>query len=93
MNHPGIAAVLSFIFSGLGQLYNGQILKGLVIIFLAAVSLLLTVLGAVLIYIWVLHQEVLSFLWYGVALFIISIIAICIISIFSILDAHKQAQK
>ncbi|MFH1622490.1 MAG: hypothetical protein ABIA97_05140 [Candidatus Omnitrophota bacterium] len=93
MNHPGIAAVLSFVFSGLGQLYNGQIFKGLVTIFLAAASLLLTVLSAVLIYSWVLHQEILSLLWYGVALFIISIIAICIIAIYSILDAYKQAQR
>jgi TM2 domain-containing membrane protein YozV len=33
---PGLAAVLSFFFSGLGQIYNGQILKGL--IFLVAYS-------------------------------------------------------
>jgi len=27
--NPGVAAVLSFFFSGLGQIYNGQILKGI----------------------------------------------------------------
>ncbi len=27
--NPGIAAVLSFFVTGLGQIYNGQILKGL----------------------------------------------------------------
>ncbi len=30
MKSPGLAAVLSFFFCGLGQIYNGQILKGLV---------------------------------------------------------------
>lgn len=47
--NPGTAAVLSFVFSGLGQLYNGQIIKGLVVIFFTALSLFLNVLGAVLI--------------------------------------------
>jgi len=27
--NPGLAAVLSFIFTGLGQIYNGQIGKGI----------------------------------------------------------------
>lgn len=31
MKSPGIAAVLSFFITGLGQIYNGQILKGLVL--------------------------------------------------------------
>jgi TM2 domain-containing membrane protein YozV len=31
-NSPGVAAVLSFIFVGLGQIYNGQIGKGLLMI-------------------------------------------------------------
>ena len=30
MKSPGLAAVLSFFICGLGQIYNGQILKGLV---------------------------------------------------------------
>lgn len=30
MKSPGLAAVLSFFFCGLGQIYNGQILKGLI---------------------------------------------------------------
>lgn len=37
MKSPGLAAVLSFFFCGLGQIYNGQILKGL--IFLVAYSI------------------------------------------------------
>lgn len=42
MANAGIAAVLSFFISGLGQIYNGQIVKGLVIIFVQIVNGLLT---------------------------------------------------
>lgn len=33
MKSPGIATVLSFFLTGLGQLYNGQIVKGLFLMF------------------------------------------------------------
>jgi len=39
--HPGIAAVLSFMFVGLGQIYNGQILKGIIFIGIYIFSLFL----------------------------------------------------
>lgn len=42
MKNAGIAAVLSFFISGLGQIYNGQIIKGLVIIVVQIVNGLLT---------------------------------------------------
>ena len=32
MKNPGIAAVLSFFWTGVGQIYNGQIKKGLILI-------------------------------------------------------------
>lgn len=32
MKNPGIAAVLSFFWTGVGQIYNGQIVKGLILI-------------------------------------------------------------
>lgn len=35
---PGLAAVLSFFWCGLGQIYNGQILKGLVMLLLYGLS-------------------------------------------------------
>jgi TM2 domain-containing membrane protein YozV len=37
---PGIAAVLSFLFTGLGQIYNGQIGKGIGFVVLGVVFLL-----------------------------------------------------
>lgn len=89
--HPGTAAVLSFVFSGLGQLYNGQIVKGLTIIFFAVINLLAVVLGAVLIYLWCKQQVILKLLWSGIALFVIGLIFVAIIGVYSIVDAHRQA--
>ena len=41
MKNPGVAAVLSFFFCGLGQIYNGQILKGIILLICYAISWLL----------------------------------------------------
>ncbi|MBM7837374.1 TM2 domain-containing membrane protein YozV [Alkalihalobacillus xiaoxiensis] len=41
MKNSGVAAVLSFFISGLGQIYNGQIAKGIVFIIAYAISYLL----------------------------------------------------
>jgi TM2 domain-containing membrane protein YozV len=42
MKSAGLAAVLSFFISGLGQIYNGQILKGLVILVVQIINGALT---------------------------------------------------
>lgn len=41
MKNAGIAAVLSFFITGLGQIYNGQIFKGILFIIAYAISWLL----------------------------------------------------
>lgn len=41
LKHPGIAAVLCFFWTGLGQIYNGQILKGILLIILQGINSLL----------------------------------------------------
>jgi TM2 domain-containing membrane protein YozV len=41
LKNPGLAAVLSFFISGLGQIYNGQIAKGVGLIVLQAINALL----------------------------------------------------
>ncbi len=41
MKSAGLAAVLSFFITGLGQIYNGQFLKGIVFIIAYAISWLL----------------------------------------------------
>jgi TM2 domain-containing membrane protein YozV len=38
---PGVAAVLSFFWAGLGQIYNGEIGKGVMLIILHAISWLM----------------------------------------------------
>ena len=38
VKNPGLAAVLSFFFMGLGQIYNGEINKGLIFVVLYAIS-------------------------------------------------------
>jgi TM2 domain-containing membrane protein YozV len=39
--NPGVAAVLSFFFTGLGQLYNGRFLKGFAFMAAGALNILL----------------------------------------------------
>ena len=41
MKNPGIAAIASFFFAGLGQIYNGDIGKGLLLIIVQIVNVLL----------------------------------------------------
>lgn len=51
MKNPGIAVVLSFFWTGLGQIYNGQIMKGLIMMgvqYLIFVPLMWLVVGLVL---------------------------------------------
>jgi len=42
--NPGLAAVLSFFYMGLGQIYNGQIAKGILFIVAFSISLFLMIL-------------------------------------------------
>jgi TM2 domain-containing membrane protein YozV len=41
MRNPGVATVLSFFVTGAGQMYNGQIGKGFILIGIQAVNLML----------------------------------------------------
>lgn len=41
MKSAGLAAVLSFFIPGVGQIYNGQIFKGIILIVIDAINLLL----------------------------------------------------
>lgn len=42
MKSAGLAAVLSFLIPGLGQIYNGQIFKGFIVFVIGAINLALT---------------------------------------------------
>lgn len=39
--NPALAAILSFLFSGIGQIYNGEVVKGIIIIAVQIVNALL----------------------------------------------------
>src|SRR3989338_8963908 len=41
IKNPGLAAVLSFFFAGLGQIYNGQMAKGLILMAIDIINFLL----------------------------------------------------
>jgi TM2 domain-containing membrane protein YozV len=41
MRNPGVATVLSFFVTGAGQMYNGQIAKGIILICIQAVNVML----------------------------------------------------
>ena len=41
LKNPGVAAVLSFFFAGLGQIYNGEIAKGVILLVAYFVSILM----------------------------------------------------
>jgi TM2 domain-containing membrane protein YozV len=94
VRNPGLAAVLSFIFNGLGQLYNGQIVKGLIIIFLSSLSMLIFIIGSIFIGSWVLGKIMFQKqLFLGIALFCLGLMLICLIGIYSILDAYQIASR
>jgi TM2 domain-containing membrane protein YozV len=90
--NPGVSAVLSFIFSGLGQIYNGQIKKGLWIMFFSSLGLILILLGAILIAYHIFGQVFFTGeLIMGLFLFLAGIMLIAIFGIYSIFDAYKVA--
>lgn len=92
--NPGLAAVFSFVFNGLGQIYNGQIAKGLAIVFFSASSMLIFLSGSILIGFWVMDNAVFrGQLAWGIALFCIGLALICIIGIYSIVDAYRVCLK
>lgn len=88
----GIAAVLSFVFNGLGQIYNGQIFKGLLIISFCFISMLVLIFGAILIGFGLTGKTFFAgqFVWGGL-LFGLGLIFICLLGIYSILDAYRTA--
>ena len=53
LKNPGLAAILSFFITGLGQIYNGQIAKGIGLLIAGAISagLCAVVIGFILLHI------------------------------------------
>lgn len=92
--NPGLAAVFSFIFSGLGQIYNGQILKGLYIMSFSTVGIILVVVGFVQISFCLISQFFgKGDLVLGGALLITGFLLITSLGIYNIYDAYNTAKK
>lgn len=93
-HRAGIAAVLSFVFNGLGQLYVGKIKQGLIIMTISAFSMILIIVGAVFAGHWIISRQFLVWeLIIGLVLFASGIIIACVVGIYSINDAYKEALK
>gem|GEM_PF-692338 len=93
-HRAGIAAVLSFVFNGLGQLYVGKIKEGLIIMTISAASMILIIVGAVFAGHWIISR--LFPIWelvVGLVFFASGIIIACVVGIQSINDAYKEALK
>jgi TM2 domain-containing membrane protein YozV len=91
---PGLAAVFSFIFSGLGQIYNGEILKGIWIIALSALGMVLVIIGFIQIA-FCLMTDLLrnGDMLIGSILLIAGFLLILILGIYNIYDAYNTAKK
>ncbi|MCM8766429.1 MAG: hypothetical protein NC920_06315 [Candidatus Omnitrophica bacterium] len=95
----GVAAVLSFLVTGLGQIYNGQIKKGLWLIFFSALSMLILISGVILIGHWFFSYfpaQISFAIWelnLGIVLSLSGLVLICILGIYSIFDAYKTAEE
>ena len=90
LKDPGLAGVYSFLWTGLGQIYIGQINKGLIQMTLSAVGMILVILGAILIYFGSLEAR-LSIP--GIILLVVGILGIALLGIHSIRDAKESAQR
>ncbi|MFA5096981.1 MAG: hypothetical protein WC478_06540 [Candidatus Omnitrophota bacterium] len=92
--NPGLAAIFSFIFNGLGQFYNGELAKGFWIMLCSSAGMLILIAGAILIGFWLAAKVVFtSQLLLGIALFLLGLTVICVVGIWSIIDAYRCASR
>ena len=88
---PGVAAVLSFLVTGLGQIYNGQIRRGLWLMTLSTVGLILLLVGLTVLAILLYHHAYLGNLMLLSAVYVfVGGVVVCLTGIHSIADAYKR---
>ena len=61
LRNPGIAAVLSFFWTGVGQIYNGEIVKGIILILIQVINaaLMIVLIGFItypIVWIWGMYD-------------------------------------
>jgi len=92
--NPGIAVVLSFLFNGLGQIYNGQIAKGLSLMAASSLLMMTMVVGVV----WAGYYVVTDFqhgwaLWGALFCLIPAILGTALLGIYNLFDAYHTALR
>ncbi len=90
----GLAVIFSFLFSGLGQLYKGEITKGLVIMFFSTICLIVLLVGALII-LWSMSGNIIlkdKFL-VGSAFFVFGMLGVMVVGIYNIYDAYNSVTK
>lgn len=92
--NPGISALLSFVVNGLGQIYNGEIKKGLTLISISAFSLIIFIIGAILLFFFIKDNLTpVAFLIWGIILIFSGFVGIVVTGAYSISDAYRTAEK
>lgn len=90
----GTAAVLSFVFCGMGHIYIGEIKKGLKIMFYSSLYLFILITGAaIVIYEIILNVPNPPLLIWGIVIAILGLIANVITSVYNIYDAYNSGLK
>ena len=93
-SNPGTAAVLSFLLSGLGQIYNGQIKKGLWILTFSWIGVAATIIGAIFVIIYITSGFTgVASLLIGALLLILGIAEVTVLGIYSIFNAYRIASQ
>lgn len=89
---PRLAAVLSLLYSGLGQIYNGQVAKGIVLIIISALALVAVIVGLVGLFAYTVAQIGIG-LVASIGFMAIGLAVIIGLGIFSTIDARKAADE
>ena len=94
MARAGTAAVLSFVFTGVGQIYNGQIKKGLFLVAVTTFGLLLVLLGALALGFGLFYGFFFSWMMaISLGAILLGGLIVCWTGIYSIADAHRNALR
>lgn len=92
--NPGAAAALSFVFNGLGQIYNGQIRKGLFIVTLSTLSLLMIIGGGIFFIIWLRREIPVSLeMLLSLVIFMVGVVIGGYLGVYSVYDAYNTAKR
>jgi hypothetical protein len=90
---PGGVALLSFMFTGLGQIYNGEIFKAVILMSFACFGIILTLVSAVYLFysLMFIDSSTMLRMTLAVIVFLLGVIVMIISGIYSIYDAYHAA--